>query len=149
MVTEPGPKYGKDAGCISADDSDETIRFSTAEYALRFAKALKHAIILCGGKPDITGRIDELRKHYKRAGRLSTIPAEKKAREYRRCRCRLGREIVRISLIIRNLGFNNFERKRLINRINTTMDTSDAVMNARRFGPGRSLLHGRSVNVKT
>ena len=75
---------------------------------------------------DITRRIDELQKHYKRAsqlaGRLSTIPAKKKAREYRRCRCRLGREIVRISLIIRNLGFTNFERKRLIDRVNKTMD---------------------------
>ena len=43
---------------------------------------------------DITRRIDELQKHYKRAsqlaGRLPTIPAKKKAREYRRCRCRPG-----------------------------------------------------------
>ena len=40
---------------------------------------------------DTTRRIDELQKHYKRAshlaGRLPTIPAKKKAREYRRCRC--------------------------------------------------------------
>jgi len=75
---------------------------------------------------DTTCRIDELQKHYKRAsqlaGRLSTIPAEKKAREYSRCRCRLGREIVRISLIIRNLGFTNLERKRVIDRVNKTMD---------------------------
>ena len=66
--------------------------------------------ILQNGVKDITCRIDELQKHYKRAsqlaGRLSTIPAEKKAREYSRCRCRLGREIVRISLIIRNLGLH-------------------------------------------
>src|SRR5712691_6512187 len=45
---------------------------------------------------DITCRIGELQKHYKRArhlaGRLSTIPAKQKAREYRRCRRRLGRE---------------------------------------------------------
>ena len=47
---------------------------------------------------------------------------QKKAHEYRRCRCRLGREIVRISLIIRNLGLTNFERKRLIDRVNKTMD---------------------------
>jgi len=70
---------------------------------------------------DITRRIDELRKHYKRAsqlvGRLPTIPAKKKASEYSRCRGALGREIVRISLIIRNLGFTNFERKRLIDRV--------------------------------
>ena len=75
---------------------------------------------------DTTCRIDELQKHYKRASqlavRLPTIPAKKKAREYRRCRCGLGREIVRISLIIRNLGLTNFERERLIDRVNKTVD---------------------------
>ena len=75
---------------------------------------------------DTTRRIDELQKHYKRAsqlaGRLPTIPAKKKAREFRRCRCVLGREIVRLSLIIRNLGFTNFERKRLVDRVNKTVD---------------------------
>src|SRR5216684_2900599 len=82
--------------------------------------------VLQNGVKDTTCQIDELQKHYKRAsqlaGRLSTISAEKKAREYRRCRCRLGREIVRISLIIRNLGFTNLERKRVIDRVNKTMD---------------------------
>ena len=66
--------------------------------------------VLQNGVKDITCRIDDLQKHYKRAGhlagRLSTILAVKKAREYSRCRCRLGREIVRISLIIRNLRFH-------------------------------------------
>src|SRR2546428_3072435 len=76
---------------------------------------------------DITHRIDKLQKRYKRAsqlaGRLPTIPAKKKARESRRCRYSLGREIVRISLIVRKLGFTNFERKRLIDRVNKTVDT--------------------------
>src|ERR1039457_4831425 len=62
---------------------------------------------------DITGRIDKLSKHYKTANRLAerltTIPAKKKARESPRCRSRLGREMVRISLIIRNLGLNRSE----------------------------------------
>jgi len=75
---------------------------------------------------DTTRRIDGLRKHYKRAsqlaGRLLTIPAKQKAREYRRCRGGLGREIARLSLIIRNLGFTNFERKRLIDLVNKTVD---------------------------
>ncbi len=75
---------------------------------------------------DITRRIDELQKHYKKAsqlvGRLSTIQARKKAREYCRCRCDLGREIVRISLTIRDLGFTNFERNRMIDRVNKTVD---------------------------
>ena len=74
---------------------------------------------------DITRRIDGLEKHHKRAsqlaGRLPTIPAKKKARQHRRCRFDLDREIVRISLIIRNLGFTNFERKRLIDRVNKTV----------------------------
>jgi len=75
---------------------------------------------------DLTRRIDELQNRYKRAGQLAeqlpTIPSQKKAREYRRCRCGLGREIIRLSLIIRNLGFTNFERKRLIERVNKTVD---------------------------
>jgi RNA polymerase primary sigma factor len=75
---------------------------------------------------DVTRRIDELQKHYKRASHLAeqlqTIPARKKAREHSRCRCRLGREIVRMSLIIRSLGFTNLERKRVIDRVNKTMD---------------------------
>ena len=82
--------------------------------------------VLLNGVKDTTCRIDELQKHYKRASRLAerlpTIPAKKKAREYRRCRCGLGREMVRISLIIRNLGLTNFERERLIDRVNKTVD---------------------------
>ena len=75
---------------------------------------------------DITGRIDKLNKHYKSANRLSeklaTIPAKKKPREYRKYRGQLGREMVRISLIIRNLGLNHAERKRLIERVNKTIE---------------------------
>jgi len=75
---------------------------------------------------DITGRIDELNKHYKTANRLAerlaTIPAKKKPKEFRRCRGQLGREMVRISLIIRNLGLNHAERKRLIERVNKTIE---------------------------
>ena len=82
--------------------------------------------VLQNGVKDTTCRIDQLQKHYTRAsqlaGRLSTIPEKKKAREYRRCRCGLGREIVRISLIIRNLGLTNVERKRVIDRVNRTVD---------------------------
>ena len=75
---------------------------------------------------EIIHRIDELQKHYRRAnqlaGRLPTIAAKQKAREYRRCRFSLGREIVRISRIVRNLGLNNCERKRLIDRVSRTVD---------------------------
>jgi RNA polymerase primary sigma factor len=75
---------------------------------------------------EVTGRIDELSKHYKTAlrlaQRLATLSAKKKPREYRRCRGQLSREMVRISLIIRNLGLNHAERKRLIERVNKTIE---------------------------
>ena len=75
---------------------------------------------------EVTGRIDQLNKHYKAAmrlaERLSTLSAKKKPREYRRCRGNLSREMVRISLIIRNLGLNHAERKRLIERVNKTIE---------------------------
>jgi RNA polymerase primary sigma factor len=80
---------------------------------------------------EITGRIDTLNKHYKAATRLAeklaTIPAKKKPKEYRRCRGRLSREMVAISLIIRNLGLNHAERKRLIERVNKTIDLMRAL----------------------
>jgi len=80
---------------------------------------------------DITGRIDELNKHYKTANRLAerlaTIPAKKKPKEYRRCRGQLGREMVRISLLIRNLGLTHAERKRLIERVNKTIELMRAL----------------------
>jgi RNA polymerase primary sigma factor len=75
---------------------------------------------------DLTRRIDEVQKHYKRAcqlaERLPTIPSQKKAYQYSRCRCRLSREIVRMSHIIRNLGLTNCERKRLIDRVSKTIE---------------------------
>jgi RNA polymerase primary sigma factor len=80
---------------------------------------------------DITGRIDELHKHYKTACRLAekltTISAKKKPKEYRRCRGQLSREMVRISLTIRTLGLNHAERKRLIERVNKTIDVMRAL----------------------
>ena len=75
---------------------------------------------------DIRHRIDELQKHYRRAnqlaGRLSTIAAKQNARKYRRCRFSLGRELVRMSLSVRNLGLSKCERKKLVDRVNRTVD---------------------------
>jgi RNA polymerase primary sigma factor len=83
--------------------------------------------ILLNRVKEITKRIDALQKHYKRAvhleERLAGIPAKKKAKAHLRCRWKLGREVVQISLIIRRLGFTNLERKRLIDRVNKTVDT--------------------------
>jgi RNA polymerase primary sigma factor len=79
----------------------------------------------------ITRRIDELHKRYKRAGRLAerlaTIPAKQKAREYHRCRYQLSREIVRISLIIRNLGLSRSEHRRLREGVNKTSEIMRAL----------------------
>ena len=75
---------------------------------------------------EIARRIDQLRKHYNVACRLveklETIPPKKKAKQYRRCQSQLGREIVRISLIIRTLGLTHSEHKRLIERVSKTAE---------------------------
>jgi RNA polymerase primary sigma factor len=75
---------------------------------------------------DITCRIDRLQKHYQRTNQLfrilSRIDAKRRARYYRRCRFSLGREIVRTSLIVRNLGLSNCERHRLIDRVKRIVD---------------------------
>jgi len=75
---------------------------------------------------EVTRSIDELHNNYKKACRLSeelvTVPADKKARKYRRCRSQLSRQLVRMSVTIRNLGFSPSERKRLMERVNITIE---------------------------
>jgi RNA polymerase primary sigma factor len=81
-------------------------------------------------RKDIVGKIDEMGKHYKRVQqleeRLIAISLKKKPKEHRRCRWKLGRAQVQMSLIIRRLGFNNAERKRLIEKIFKTVDSMRA-----------------------
>ncbi len=76
---------------------------------------------------DITGKIDDLAKHYKKSmqllERLDGIPQKKRPKEHRRYRWALGREQVALSRVIRRLGFTNNERKRLIDRVNKTVDS--------------------------
>src|SRR5678815_6090517 len=73
-----------------------------------------------------TGRIDELQKAYKKANQVSekfvTVSQKKRPKDYRRYRIALARAIVKVSLAVRNLGFTNNERKRLIERLNRTVD---------------------------
>ena len=81
---------------------------------------------------DMTGRIDEIAKHYKKAQQLALkleeLPApKKKQREGRKCRWNLGRESVMVSRLIRKLGVTNNERKRLIDRVSKTVDTMRAL----------------------
>jgi len=76
---------------------------------------------------EFTGRIDDLAKAYKKAGvlteKFAAVNQKKQPKHYRRARLNLARAIVNVSLCVRNLGFTNTERKRLIDRVNKTVDT--------------------------
>jgi RNA polymerase primary sigma factor len=76
---------------------------------------------------DFTGKIDELAKAYKKANQMmekfATVNQKKRPKDYRRYRLNTARAIVEVSLCVRNLGFTNTERKRLIDRVNKTVDT--------------------------
>jgi RNA polymerase primary sigma factor len=80
---------------------------------------------------DTSGKIEELNKHYKKSiqlrEKLDGIPQKKRPKDHRRCRWALGREQVEISKAIRRLGFTNSERKRLIDRVNKTVDSMKAL----------------------
>ncbi len=90
--------------------------------------------VLQGRLKDITARVDELGKHYKKSMQLTQkleeiapggakdLKDKRKAREMRRCRWALGREVVNISRTIRKINFTNGERKRLIDRVSKTVE---------------------------
>ncbi len=75
---------------------------------------------------EFTGKIDELAKAYKKAAlvqeKFAAVSQKKRPKEYRHYRIGLARAVVRVSLAVRNLGFTNNERKRLIDRVNKTVD---------------------------
>ncbi len=75
---------------------------------------------------EFTGKIDDLAKAYKKAGQLiekfAAVSQKKRPKDYRRYRIALARAIVNVSLCVRKLGFTNAERKRLIDRVNKTVD---------------------------
>jgi len=76
---------------------------------------------------EFTGKIDALAKAYKKSGMLlekfQAVSQKKRPKDYRRARINLARGIVNVSLCVRKLGFTNTERKRLIDRVNKTVDT--------------------------
>jgi RNA polymerase primary sigma factor len=76
---------------------------------------------------EFTGKIDDLAKAYKKASQLiekfATVSQKKRPKDYRRYRMHLARAVVHVSLCVRRLGFTNAERKRLIDRVNKTVDT--------------------------
>src|SRR5207244_3599566 len=76
---------------------------------------------------EFTGKIDELAKHYKKANQVAEkfadVSQKKRPKDFRRYRMHLARAIVQVSLAVRNLGFTNTERKRLIERVTKTVDS--------------------------
>src|SRR3984893_9134985 len=72
------------------------------------------------------GRVDTLLKHQKKANllleKLDTINVKAKAREHRKTRWMMNRERVEVSRIVRELKYTNAERKRLLDKVNKTVD---------------------------
>jgi RNA polymerase primary sigma factor len=77
--------------------------------------------ILLNRLKEFTGKIDELAKLYKKsnqvAEKFADVSQKKRPKDFRRYRMHLARAIVNVSLAVRNLGFTNSERKRLIERV--------------------------------
>jgi RNA polymerase primary sigma factor len=75
---------------------------------------------------EFTGKIDDLAKAYKKVEGLvekfAAVNQKKRPKDYRRYRIALARAVVHMSLCVRKLGFTNNERKRLIDRLNKTVD---------------------------
>ena len=72
-------------------------------------------------------RVDALIKHQKKAQalleKLETINPKSKAKEHRKTRWLMGRERVLVSRIVRELKYTNAERKRLLDKVNKTVDS--------------------------
>ena len=75
---------------------------------------------------EFTGKIDDMAKLYKKAQvleeKFKEVSKTKKPKDHRRARRKLARSIVAVSVALRKLGFTNAERKRLIERLNKTVD---------------------------
>ncbi|HKF03520.1 MAG TPA: RNA polymerase sigma factor RpoD [Candidatus Sulfotelmatobacter sp.] len=75
---------------------------------------------------EFTGKIDDMAKLYKKVGvleeKFKEVSQKKNPRDHRRSRRKLARGIVAVSIAVRKLGFTNTERKRLIERLNKTVD---------------------------
>ena len=134
---------------VLSDDLKRGIRSITEVVALDEEELTEETLQSCVA--DMTDRIDELQKHYRRAnqlaGRLPTIVAKQKAHEYHHCRFNLGREIVRVSLTVRNLGLTNCEHQRLIDRVNRTVDIMRS-LDCQVSNLGKKIANTRSENLK-
>src|ERR1700678_2442058 len=76
---------------------------------------------------EFTGKIDAMAKLYKKVAvvqeKYATVSLKKRPKDHRRARRNFARAIVRVSIAVRKLGFTNAERKRLIDRVNKTVDS--------------------------
>ncbi|MFY9793005.1 MAG: RNA polymerase sigma factor RpoD [Candidatus Sulfotelmatobacter sp.] len=76
---------------------------------------------------EFTGKIDNMAKLYKKVAvvqeKYVEMSQKKRPKDHRRARRNLARAIVRVSIAVRKLGFTNAERKRLIDRVNKTVDS--------------------------
>ncbi len=87
---------------------------------------LTEEVVLARVKATVA-RIEALVKHQKKIAqieeRLATPAVKAKARETRRLRWQVAREKVYISRIVRELKYTALERKRLLDKVNKTVDT--------------------------
>lgn len=91
--------------------------------------------VMLGRLKEISGKIDDLSRHYKKGLALAVKLAEvgtpgkdkKKQKDYRKLHWGLGRAQVEVSRSIRKLRFTNQERKRLIDRVNKTVENMKAL----------------------
>ncbi len=72
------------------------------------------------------GKTDTLVKHQKKAQqleeKLATVNQKAKPREHRRLRWSIAREKILVSRIVRELKYTNVERKRLLDKVNKTVE---------------------------
>jgi RNA polymerase primary sigma factor len=55
--------------------------------------------------------------------KYAAVSSKKRPKDHRRARRNFARAIVKVSIAVRKLGFTNAERKRLIDRVNKTVDS--------------------------
>jgi RNA polymerase primary sigma factor len=71
-------------------------------------------------------KVDTLVKHQKKAQqleeKLATVNQKAKPKEHRRLRWSIAREKVMVSRIVRELKYTNLERKRLLDKVNKTVE---------------------------
>ena len=71
-------------------------------------------------------KVDTLVKHQKKAQqleeKLATVNQKAKPKEHRRIRWSIAREKVMVSRIVRELKYTNLERKRLLDKVNKTVE---------------------------